>query len=222
MSVAFLPPRLKLALRLPFRVLGLEGAIHANLRVLRDVGWLRSYREHRPVTRSGEPLPWYTYSAIEFLNDRLPPDAVVFEYGAGYSTLWYARRVARVVAVDPNRDWVERITPALPPNARVVCQPYPEAKDEYLDEITKHDGPWDLVAIDSAWRQESSVHAIENLTSRGVIVWDNSNLPDFQAIMRNTFVQAGFKELGFGGLVPIVPTFDRTSILYRPDNLLGI
>lgn len=222
MSVVSLPRKLKLGLRLPFRALRLEGPIHANLRVLRDVGWLRSYREQRPVTRNGEPLPWYTYSAIEFLGERLPPDAAVFEYGAGNSTLWYARRAARVVAVDPSREWVRRLTPALPPNAHVVCHPYPEEKDEYLDEITKHDGPWDLVAIDSAWREESGEHAIENLTSRGVIVWDNSSLPEFQAIMRNTFAPAGFKELAFGGLVPIVPSFDRTSILYRPDNLLGI
>src|SRR5688572_22901839 len=101
-GLASLPDGVKLALRLPFRVMGLEGPLHATLRVLREQGWLRSYRERRPVTQGGEPIPWYTYSAIDFLAERLPPDATVFEFGAGHSTLWYARRVARVVSVDPS------------------------------------------------------------------------------------------------------------------------
>lgn len=93
---------MKTAIRLPLRALGIEGAVHASGRVLREEGWLRSYREGVPVRRSGEPIPWYTYSAIAFLDERLPGDATVFEFGAGYSTLWYAARCSRVVAVEPH------------------------------------------------------------------------------------------------------------------------
>lgn len=204
-------------------MLWVEGAIHASLRALREEGWLSSYREGGSVTtRSGEPLPWYTYWAIAFLGERLPADAPVFEFGAGYSTLWYARRVARVGAVDPNREWVELLTPLLPANARVVCHPYPGGKDDYLAEIARQGEAWDVVAIDSAWREESGQRAIENLTPRGVIVWDNSRLPEFAGAMQGTFAPAGFKELPFDGLAPTVPSFDCTSILYRPGNLLGI
>lgn len=89
------------------------------------------------------------------------------------------------------------ITPSLPPNAHVIFHSYPEEKDEYLGEIAKQGGPWDVVVIDSAWREESGRRAIENLTSRGIIVWDNSRLPAFADFMRDTFAPAGFKELPF-------------------------
>ena len=207
---------------MPARVLGLEGPLHASLRVLREEGWLRSYREGRPVTRSGEPLPWFTYSAIEFLEERLPRDASVFEFGAGSSTLWFAKRCARVLSVDPNLEWVERISAVAPANASVTFHGHPADREGYLSEISKEGLRWDVVVIDSAWRGESGRVAIENLSDRGVIVWDNSGLPAFAEYMRDTFLPAGFKELPFGGLVPIVPSFDRTSILYRPGNCLGI
>ena len=217
-----LPAGAKLALRMPFRAAGLEGALHASLRVLREEGWLRSYREGRPVTRSGAPLPWFTYSAIEFLEERLPRDATVFEFGAGSSTLWFAQRCARVVSVDPNREWAERIAAAAPANVEVTFHGHPSDREGYLSEIASRGIRWDVVVIDSAWRGESGKVAVENLSDRGVIVWDNSNLLEFSTYMRDTFVPAGFKELPFGGLVPIVPSFDRTSILYRPGNCLGI
>jgi hypothetical protein len=207
---------------LPFRALGIEGGIHANLRFLREEGWLRSYREQRPVTRDGEPLPWYTYSATEFLAERLPADAAIFEFGAGYSTIWYAGRARKVVAVEPNRRWFDEFAPICPANARVVLREWPFDRDGYLAEIGLHSCRWDVVAIDSAWRLESSGVALEHLTDRGVIVWDNSRLPDFAEAMRDSFAPAGFRELPFGGLVPIVPSFDRTSILYRIGNCLGI
>lgn len=210
------------ALRGAARRAGLEGPVHASARVLRDEGWLRSHRERRPVTRSGEPIPWYTYAAIGFLAERLPADATVFEFGAGNSTLWYAARCARVVSVDPNREWVDLLAPALPANATVVHHAHPAGKEGWLAEIGRHGVRWDLVAVDSAWREQSTKAALDHLTDRGVIVWDNSTLPDFARILRETLVPAGFLEMPFGGLVPIVPAFDRTSILYRAGNCLGI
>ena len=60
-----------------------------------------------------------------------------------------------------------------------------------MSEITRHGTRWDVVAIDSAWREEAGRLAIENLSARGVIVWDNSRLPQFADYMRDTFTPAG-------------------------------
>lgn len=173
----------------------------------------------------GAPIPWYTYGAIEFLAERLPADATVFEFGAGYSTLWYASRTDKVVAVDPNREWVEILGPLLPENATVLWHSHPHDQAGYLGEIGAHDCLWDVVAIDSAWRVESAAVAIKHLSERGVVVWDNARDDVnhwFQRAWHDTFGPAGFRDLPFGGLIPIVPSFDRTSILYRPGNCLNI
>ena len=74
------------------------------------------------VTRrmEGEELVW-TYPAIEFIDNLLRPDYQVFEYGGGHSTLWWARRVARVITIDHDREWVDRISPSLASPHEMRC-----------------------------------------------------------------------------------------------------
>jgi hypothetical protein len=60
---------------------------------LKDDGWFRSCREQASVDANGNPIPWITYPAIEFLVKRINNQLSVFEYGCGNSTLWWASRV---------------------------------------------------------------------------------------------------------------------------------
>lgn len=82
---------------------------------LEPSGWSRSRREQRPVRADGRPLPWFTFGAIEFLHRVVPPDATVFEYGAGYSTLWW-QRAAEVHSVDHDPEWVAELKDQLQGN----------------------------------------------------------------------------------------------------------
>jgi hypothetical protein len=79
-------------------------------------GWFRSFEEGAAVDRDGKPLPWYTYPAIEFLQARVRPEMVIFEYGCGNSTLWWAKRVAEVVSVEHDGEWYRRVAARVPPN----------------------------------------------------------------------------------------------------------
>lgn len=214
---------LKTIVRLPFRMLRIEAPIHASIRFLREEGWSRSYREGLPVRRDGEPIPWYTYAAIAFLEERLPADATVFEFGAGYSTLWYAARCAHVRAVEPHHDWIDRLTVLLPSNAEIIHAAETDAGlDDYLDALRNAGGRFDVIAIDSWARYPAGLIAPDYLTDRGVIVWDNGDHPKLARLKRELYDDAGFRELPLVGLTPIVPSFDKTSILYRDGNLLGI
>lgn len=40
---------------------------------LRSSGWFKSIVEQAPVDGQGRPLPWLTYAAIHFLENRVPP-----------------------------------------------------------------------------------------------------------------------------------------------------
>ncbi len=79
-------------------------------------GWERSLQEQRPVRADGRALPWFTYGAIEFLDRVVDGGMRVFEYGAGYSTLWW-QRAALVHSVDHDPDWVQELGPELEANA---------------------------------------------------------------------------------------------------------
>lgn len=86
---------------------------------LQPSGWLRSQLEQAPVRADGEPLPWFTYGAIEFLQRVVRPGDSVFEYGAGYSTLWWQAHVQRVCAVEHDLQWSERLRPRLLPHVQL-------------------------------------------------------------------------------------------------------
>jgi len=80
---------------------------------LDPIGWSRSKREQVPVDSDGEPLPWWTYPAIEFVEQAVRAEDRVFEYGAGNSTMWWASRVTQVIAVDHDQKWVEGVQSKL-------------------------------------------------------------------------------------------------------------
>jgi FkbM family methyltransferase len=85
---------------------------------LSQSGWLDSAAQ-KMALRDGKPLPWFTYSAIAFLERNLPPDLSLFEYGGGQSTLYWADRVKRVVSVDHDPAFGAYMRAALPDNAEL-------------------------------------------------------------------------------------------------------
>ena len=82
-------------------------------------GWVSSKREQRPVSCDGTALPWFTFGAIEFLNQIIWAEASVFEYGAGYSTLWWQCVVNSVISVDHDPQWLLELQPKLQKHALV-------------------------------------------------------------------------------------------------------
>jgi hypothetical protein len=72
--------------------------------------WSRYWRHN--VLAAGSPLdlelPWYSYAAIDFLNDWLKPEMSAFEWGCGGSTLFLARRVSKLVSMEDDAAWAER------------------------------------------------------------------------------------------------------------------
>jgi hypothetical protein len=71
-------------------------------------GNIGRYLAHNIISRR-EPveleLPWFAYSAIDFLETYLRPEMRVFEFGSGGSTLFFARRCRSVVSIEDNARW---------------------------------------------------------------------------------------------------------------------
>lgn len=54
-------------------------------------------------------LPWISFGAIRFLEGFLQPTMQVFEYGSGGSTMFFAARCRRIVSVEDNANWAQRV-----------------------------------------------------------------------------------------------------------------
>jgi hypothetical protein len=187
---------------------------------LREDGWLRSRRENRCVDRDGRPLPWLTYPAIDFLSRRIRKDMVVFEYGCGASTLWWAKRTARVIAVEHDPVWAAKIASEAPPNA-TVNQVALEPEGPYVENIKAHGIRFDVVVIDGRQRVRCVPHAMEALSPAGVVVFDNTDREEYAEGIRR-LLDGGFRKVEFVGLGPIVDYKFETTVLYRTGNCLGL
>ena len=83
-------------------------------------GWLRAWWVGKPVDANGEPVPWLTYPAIDFLSQFDFSDLSVFEWGSGFSTLWWAKRCKHITTVELNPAWLPYIKTLLPPEVELI------------------------------------------------------------------------------------------------------
>lgn len=201
---------------LAWRALPYVGATRNSYLV--QQGWFQSFNRRQSIDAAGKPIPWYTYPAIEFIGARLRREMNVFEYGSGNSTDWYAERVANVVACEHDREWAALVRKKLPPNATLVES---ELGEGYVNEISRHNRKFDVVAIDGRMRNECARHSVEFLSAGGIIIWDNAERPEYVPGLR-FLADRGFRQIDFSGLGPIHLAISRTSILYRDDNVFQI
>lgn len=184
---------------------------------LRGSGWLESYRRGVPVA-AGSPLPWFTYAAIAFLEPRIDRGLTVFEYGAGYSTLWWASRARSVVACESDRGWYERMKSMVPDNVQLIHHAMVPGGDYSQQAATFVS---DIVVVDGRDRVNCAQAGVRGLSRRGVLIWDNTDRERYQPGF-DFLKQKGFRRLDFSGPGPVMFTPWQTSIFYRPDNCLEI
>jgi hypothetical protein len=196
------------------------GLLYSPRSYLRSTGYLRSVASNRPCRADGSPLPWMNYGMIGLLEARLHRGLSVFEYGGGYSTLFFAGLVGTVVSVESNPDWHARITPQLPANARVdLCHPFNAGR--YVGALPDQQRAFDIVVVDAEEREACLDIAWQYLTAGGVILLDDAGRPRYAEAMAG-LVARGFRRLDFDGLKPGGLRSYRTTVFYRDGNVLGI
>lgn len=189
---------------------------------LKDIGWIRSYHSKQSVDAQGQPIPWFTYSFIHFLEKRLKKNFDVFEYGCGNSTIWFAQRVNSIDAVEGDLKWFEKIQKILPPNAKLLFFEVQENENgNYAKAITQMQKYYDLVIVDGRDRNNCIKNAQAYLKPDGVLILDNSDRPDYQEGI-NFMLEKGYKKIDFIGTTPIVAMLSATSVFYKTENCLEI
>ena len=198
-----------------FRALRL---LHHRRSFVRTTGMLRSFRERRPVDREGRPLPWVNYPAIQLLNERLRPELTVFEYGAGYSTLYFAAHCAAVTTVEHDRAWFEEVRRQAPEHVTLLHR---AAGPGYWNAAVETGQAYDLVLVDGLERARCLPCAVGALSEAGVVLLDDSHREAYQPALR-ACMDDGFRVLRLVGAKPDHLTEAECVLLYRDGNCLGI
>lgn len=175
-------------------------------------GQLRSLILAKPVNRKGEPIPWFSYSAINFLDQLELAGLRVFEYGTGNSTLFWSRKGCVIKAVEANEGWADYVTK----NAGSVAEIRFQADlDLYAKSILSHDGYFDIIVVDGAVRDKCADHAIHRLNPDGFLILDNSEVyPGVAKKLRDS----GLLQVDFIGPAPLVHTWQATSFFFQRNH----
>lgn len=187
---------------------------------LASIGWFTAFDQQQAVDASGEPIPWVTYSFIDFIKTRLTKNLSIFEYGSGNSTLFYAKNVKRVVSVEHDEAWYNKIVTAKASNADMIFTAL-EKDGEYAKKASLLGEKFDVIIVDGRDRVNCCKHSINALSPNGVLVLDDSER-EFYEEARTFLTLNGFKELPFTGISPGLFYNKTTSVFYKADNCLGI
>ena len=187
---------------------------------LADNGWFNAFLQKSPIGAENEPIPWVTYSFIDFIEPRLNQNQTIFEYGAGNSTLYYCKKVKEVVSVENDKIWMEKLSENKPNNSTLI---YSELVygGEYSMKSTTINKNFDLIIVDGRDRVNCCKNAIQALTSSGVIVLDDSERKQYSPAF-DFLKEKGFRELTFTGIAPGLFHTKATTVFYRDGNCLGI
>lgn len=187
---------------------------------LTSTGWVRSLVEKRICDLNGEPLPSISYPAIYFLSTRIQPAMKIFEYGSGFSTLWWSRRVASVVSCEHDIEWYNKMRNLMPVNVRYDHIPL-EYGGEYSKKISEYTAEFDIIIIDGRDRVNCVKNCIFALKNDGIIILDNAERKEYSE-GQLFLMERGYKKIPFFGLAPGIHGGNETALFYRENNVLGL
>lgn len=179
-----------------------------------------SYGQHRSMTSnmcvdaSGNPVPWYTYPAIEYFSHLDFSAASVFEYGSGNSSRWWASRCKDLVAVESDRGWFETISAS---NKAANFKYLFAEPERYPQQIEAFATAFDIVIVDGIRRADCAKCAVEHIAKHGGrwLILDNSNW--YPKLMRELDRQLRWLQVDFHGFGPINRYTWTTSVFVNPQ-----
>lgn len=185
-----------------------------------EIGWFKAFESKSAVDESGNPIPWVTYSFIDFIKDRLQSEHQVFEFGAGNSTFFYAKKAAKVISVEHDQAWFDKISGQRPANSEIIfCEV--ETDGKYARMPVSLNEKFHVIIVDGRDRVNCCKQAISALTDDGVVILDDSEREFYNPGIE--FLKAqGFKQIAFSGISPGLFYRKTTSVFYKSHNCLGI
>lgn len=184
-----------------------------------EKGWNLSYKRKESVDALGDPIPWLTYSFLDFLHGRLTNQMTLFEYGSGNSTLYFSKKVKKVDSVEDDLDWLNKINSLLPDNATIHHHSLDSA--DYERAILKNEEKYDIILIDGRKRVACIKNSIERVKSDGVIILDDAERSEYSEAYR-FMNENGYKHIPFSGIAIGAIHHKITTVFYRQNNCLGI
>lgn len=171
-------------------------------------------------SRSGEPIPWYTYPAIDFLSQRDFTGRSVLEFGGGQSTMWWARRAKHVLTIEEDEGWYRTLHSRVPENVTLYHIPVDAASRsiaqirEVLD--SNPERRFDVIVVDGHLRRELADLAFDYVATGGAILLDDAEGYGYYEQIKDRECQ----RVDFFGFSPGVSMRRSTSLIFTNSCFL--
>ena len=180
-----------------------------------DFGIESSIDSYLCEDKDGNPLPWYTYPAIEYLVQFDYSEKRVFEFGCGYSSLFWANRAHSVIGIENNTQWFVKWQHYFHrPNLSIRFIPEDKL---YSQAILDENGMFDVIIIDGRCRCDCVRSAITKLAPNGFIILDDSdrtNTSKEYSEAIKTLKENNLLQVDFYGFCPMNNYPKATSIFF--------
>ncbi|MEZ4949895.1 MAG: hypothetical protein R2784_10975 [Saprospiraceae bacterium] len=157
---------------------------------------------------------------VDFLSGKNLKNLHVFEYGAGNSTFYFAKRTQSVTSVEHHEGWVAYLKDKLPSNSTLEVESL-ENGNAYAEKSKTCNRKFDIILIDGRNRVECCKASIDAISDSGVFIYDDSHRERYDEGMK-VFQNAGYKQIDFWGMGPSSIGKKCTTLFYKSTNCLDI
>ncbi len=178
----------------------------------------RSIDEKVCLDKDGNPIPWYTYPAIEYLSQFDYTQKEIFEFGCGYSSMFWAGRAKQVTSIEDNPIWFERWKSEFKhPKLDIRWR---DEGEIYEDAIFEDGKKYDVIVVDGKRRAECAKAAVMALADGGMIILDDSDrINTSQEYVKAVYhlKNADLIQVDFYGFCPM-NNYSKTTSLFLSRN----
>ncbi len=155
--------------------------------------------------------PWTSPGSILFFNKVLNKNMVGLEYGSGFSTIYFAGKLKKLISIEHNSEWYRKVKRNLEENKinnvdyfLFQKKDYPENREDldiYLNEHDEfelkesfrkyyekvkeyHNNYFDFILIDGRARVRCGLNSIPKLKERGIFILDNSERKRYDPLLK--------------------------------------
>jgi len=179
-----------------------------------NYGYLKTLINRLPCDAESQPIPWFTYPALEYLESLDYSEAVIFEWGSGNSSRYFASRCLSIESIESDQSWYNHQLQVIRPNQSIT---YIELNHERYPHsiLTAKFDSYDLIIVDGQQRQKCMEQAIHKIKNSGIIILDNS---DWYPKLCGSLRDHNFIQIDFHGFGPI-NKYTWTTSVFTPINI---
>ena len=175
----------------------------------------RSIDEKICLDKDGNPIPWYTYPAIEYLSQFDYSKKQILEFGCGYSSLFWAKRAKKVTSIEDNLNWFDKWKKEFKePNLDIKWR---DEGEIYERAAFEEDVKYDVIIIDGKRRFQCAEAAVKALNKGGMIILDDSDrINTSQEYVKAVDIlkNANLLQVDFYGFCPMNNYTKTTSVFF--------